>query len=149
MGGDEGVGIVEEAADANEERDIDTDEERSRREYEELIKGRFKQHFAADAQRMISRRLKKYKALEEKVAELEAAAARAAELEERIEQERERAVRETEERMNRQFRSMHARAEENALRGRSARPDIDVTRLTRSERALLAKRAQKGEKIHL
>ncbi len=149
MSGDENAGAFDELADGtNEANGIET-ENGDRAEYEALIRGKYKEHFAADTQRLINRRFKKYKALEEKVRELEDAVSRSADIEKRIAEERERAVRETEERMNKQFRSMHGRAEENAINGYSLRSELDVKRLTRSERALLAKRAQKGEKIRL
>ncbi len=149
MSGDEYVGTPDELADGtNEINDIET-ENSDRAEYEALIRGKFREHFAADTQRLINRRFKKYKALEEKVKELEEAVSRSADIEKRITEERERAVKETEERMNRQFRSMRGRANENALNGHSARFELDVKRLTKSERAFLAKRAQKGEKIRL
>ena len=120
-----------------------------REEYEKLIRERFKEHFAADTQRLINRRFKKYKALEEKVRLLEAEASRYADIDKLLTDERERAVRETEERMNREFRAMRGRAQENALSNHTTRSSFDVARLTKSERALLATRAQKGEKIHL
>lgn len=120
-----------------------------RSEYERLIKGRFKEQFTADTQKLINRRFKKYKTIEEKLSRLEEEAARYADIEKLIAEERAAAVRETEERMNRQFRSNRERAEENALTTRTVRPKLDVSRLTKSERALLATRAQKGEKIHL
>ncbi len=149
MSGDEDVGTSDELADStNEINDIET-EDSGRAEYEALIRGKYREHFAADTQRLINRRFKKYKALEEKVKELEEAVSRSADIEKRIAEERERTVKETEERMNRQFRSMRGRADENALTGHSARSELDVKRLTKSERALLAKRAQKGEKIRL
>ncbi len=120
-----------------------------REEYERLIRERFKEHFAADTQRLINRRFKKYKALEEKVRLLEAEASRYADIDRLLTDERERAVRETEERMNREFRAMRGRAQENALSNHTVRSPFDVARLTKSERALLATRAQRGERIHL
>ena len=120
-----------------------------RAEYERLIKERFKEHFAADTQRLINRRFKKYKALEERVRSLEAEASRYKDLDILLKSERERAIKETEERMNREFRAMRGRVQENALTNHTSRGPFDVSRLTKSERALLATRAQKGEKIHL
>ena len=120
-----------------------------REEYERLIKERFREHYAADARKLINRRFKKYKALEEKVKALEAEVSRQADIETLLKEERERAVRETEERMRCEFRAMRMRAQENALSPHTARAPFDVARLTRSERALLATRAQRGEKIHL
>ena len=66
-----------------------------------------------------------------------------------ISEERERAVSETEERMNRQFIAMRSRAQENAVGKRSHRCSPDVSSLTKSERAHLASRALMGEKIKL
>ena len=149
--------------DAGDEFDIETDEEASpaddevhehaavddREEYERLIKERFKELFREDTQRLINKRFKKYKALEEKVRRLEDEASRYADIESLIAAERERAVRETEERMNLQFKAMRSRASENAVMPRISPPSLDVSRLTKSERAFLASRAQKGEKIKL
>lgn len=120
-----------------------------REEYERLIKERFREHYAADTQRLINRRFKKYKALEERVRSLEAEAARYKDLDILLREEYERAVRETEERMNREFRAMRGRAAENGVSPRLQKAPFDVARLTKSERALLASRAQMGEKIHL
>lgn len=147
---DAAVGASEEnITDSDECEDTEKCEGDGREEYERLIRDRFKEHFAADTQKLINKRFKKYKALEEKVKRLEEDAARYADIERLIAEERERAVRETEERMNRQFRINRARADENALSSPAQRPRFDVSRLTKNERALLATRAQKGEKIHL
>ena len=148
--GDEGeeVGAPENCADENECEEIPT-QNGDREEYERLIKERFREHYAADTQRLINRRFKKYKALEERVRSLEAEASRYKDLDILIREERERAVKETEERMNREFRAMRGRAQENALSHHVTRTPFDVARLTKSERALLATRAQRGEKIHL
>lgn len=120
-----------------------------REEYDRLIKTTYKEFFAEDAQRLINKRFKKYRALEEKVRSLEAEAQRYADVERLISEERERAVSETEERMNRQFVAMRSRAEENAVVKRSHRHAPDVSSLTKSERAHLASRALMGEKIKL
>lgn len=120
-----------------------------REEYERLIKTRFKELFAEDTQRLINKRFKKYKALEEKVGKLEEQARQYADIDSLLAAERERAVRETEDRLNLHFKTLRGRAVENALSPRSAHPSFDVSRLTKSERASLASRALKGEKIHL
>ncbi len=137
----------------SEESTKDTEGERESdipdaEEYESLVKRKYKELYDADMQRLINRRFKKYKALEEKVKRLEEQAQRYADIDSQITAERERAVRETEERMNMQFRAMRSRAEENALSSHTSRSAFDVSRLTKAERALLASRAQKGEKIH-
>lgn len=129
--------------------DESNDEKSDREEYERLIKTRFKELFREDTQRLINRRFKKYRALEEKVRRLEDEAKNYADIDSLLIAERERAVRETEERMNRQFKAMRARISENAVSPRSARSSLDVSKLTKSERASLASRALKGEKIHL
>ena len=148
--GDEGdnFGVPDNIAEEQECFDAPT-QDNDREEYERLIKERFREQYAADTQRLINRRFKKYKALEERVRSLEAEASRYKDLDILIREERERAVKETEERMNREFRAMRGRAQENALSHHVTRTPFDVARLTKSERALLATRAQRGEKIHL
>ena len=138
-------------SDSAEETECDGEftQDNGREEYERLIKERFREHYAADMQRLINRRFKKYKALEERVRSLEAEASRYTDLDILLREERERAVRETEERMNNEFRAMRGRPSENGISPRLAKAPFDVSRLTKSERALLATRAQKGEKIHL
>ena len=148
--GDEGdnFGVPDNIAEEQECLEALT-QDNDREEYERLIKERFREQYAADTQRLINRRFKKYKALEERVRSLEAEASRYKDLDILIREERERAVKETEERMNREFRAMRGRAQENALSPHVTRTPFDVARLTKSERALLATRAQRGEKIHL
>lgn len=138
----------ENCAEENEYEEILT-QDSDREEYERLIKERFKEQYTADTQRLINRRFKKYKALEERVRVLEAEASKYADVEGMLREERERAIRETEERMRCELRAMRGRAQENGLSNHTARSQFDVARLTKSERALLATRAQRGEKIHL
>lgn len=121
--------------------------ESDREEYERLIRTKYKDFFAEDAQRLINRRFKKYRALEEKVRVLEENARSFSNIEALIAVERERAVRETEERMNRAFKANRERACEIATLPRTSSMRPDVTRLTKDERARLASRALKGEKI--
>lgn len=121
----------------------------TREDYERLIKTAYREFYAEDTQRLINKRFKKYKALEEKVRLLETEAQRYADVEALISKERERAVSETEDRMNRQFLAMRSRGEENAVGKRSQRSSPDVSSLTKSERAHLASRALMGEKIKL
>ena len=136
------------ACDFSAEGDV-SEAENEREEYERLIRTRFKDYFAEDTQRLINKRFKKYKALEEKVKRLEDEARKYADIESLLAAERERAVSETEERMNRQFKAMRLRAAENATSPRVAQRSLDVSKLTKSERASLASRALKGEKIKL
>ena len=120
-----------------------------RAEYEKLIRTRFKDLYAQDVQKLINKRFKKYKALEDKVKRLEDEAKKYADIDSLLAAERDRAVSETEERMNLYFKAMRSRAPENAISPRSVLHAPDVSRLTKSERASLASRALKGEKIHL
>ena len=145
--GDAGVSVPSEE---QNDRSIDGDIGMvGREEYERLIKTTFKDFFAEDTQRLINKRFKKYKALEEKVKLLETEAKKYADVERLILEERERAVSETEERMNRQFIAMRSRGVENAVAKKSQRYSPDVASLTKSERAHLATRALMGEKIKL
>jgi SepF-like predicted cell division protein (DUF552 family) len=59
----------------------------------------------------------------------------------------ERAIRETEERVNADIISRKKRPVENAARSRISGGAVNTARLTREERASLAKRAANGEKI--
>lgn len=127
-----------------EDRDIC---ESDREEYERLIKTKYKDFFAADAQRLINRRFKKYRALEEKVRALEESAKSLPDIDALLAAERERAVRETEERMNRSFKANRERDCEIATLPRTSSMRPDVTKLTKDERAKLASRALRGEKI--
>ncbi len=118
-----------------------------RAEYERLIRTRFKELYAEDVQRHINRRFKKLRSLEQKVAELEKEAAETPDIESLLRAERERAVEETEQRMNALFVSNRNRPRENAVFSRAAVPLSDVSKLTRAQRASLAQRASRGEKI--
>ncbi len=144
---DEDPGVNAEALEVGNGLEEISESEDQREEYERLIKTKFKELFAQDMQRLINKRFKKYKALEEKAARLELEAKKYADIDSLLEKERERAIMETEERLNLQFKAMSGRAVENAIAPHSARPPFDVSRLTKSERATLASRALKGEKI--
>ena len=140
-------GFVEDSGDRAADGDIGAVNDRE--EYERLIKTTYKEFFTEDTQKLINRRFKKYKAIEERVKFLENEAQKYADIERMIATERERAVMETEERMNREFRAMILRPEENAVGRRSLRSSPDISALTKSERASLASRALMGEKIKL
>ncbi|MBQ8409134.1 MAG: hypothetical protein IJY39_09765 [Clostridia bacterium] len=129
-----------------------------RDEYDRLIKTRFKALYAADTQKMINRRFRKYKVLEERYRIMEEVLAqkeaRIAETEQKIAEfdamlrdELARAVKETEERILNQVKARQLRPAENAVADRRARAGFDVTQLTKTERARLAKRAADGERI--
>lgn len=131
-----------------------------REEYELLVKNRFKDFYAEDTQRLINRRFRKYKVMEErykimeeslaeKDARLEENAALIAMFEERLKTEVERAVKETEERVIGEIKIKRLRPSENGASPRKASAPLDVSRLSKSERATLAKRAAGGEKINL
>ena len=121
--------------------------ESDREEYERLIKTKYKDFFAADAQRLINRRFKKYRALEEKVRVLEESSKNLPDIDALLSAERERAIKETEERMNRAFKANRERDCEIATLPRTSSMRPDVTKLTKAERAKLASRALRGEKI--
>lgn len=183
-----------------------------RAEYDRLIRSRFKEFYTEDTQRMINRRFRKYKELEEKLnaakeemsAEIaekskkltrDALVARIRESSDALKKEfsdfseelalnSEKfieiatvlledgrfglsdayklsnfdeivgktaldAAKATEERVLREIRSKRARPNENGLAHRTAASPFDVSKLTRAERARLAKRAAGGEKIKL
>ncbi len=131
-----------------------------REEYERLIKNRFKDFYAEDTQRLINRRFRKYKVMEERfkimedtLAEREAKLsendAKIAEFDALLRSEIEKAVKETEERIIGEIRAKKLRPEENGTAPVRSPASFDVSRLTKSERASLAKRAAGGEKIKL
>ena len=138
----------------NQDEDISSNEsdgEGERAEYERLIRTKFKGFYSEDTQKMINKRFKKYKALEEKIRDMEESAkrseARIAELDALVISERERIERETEERITARIMANRARACENAMSDRREDGGFDVSKLTRGERAALADRALRGEKI--
>lgn len=198
-----------------EERGALSDEEirrAERAEYDRLIRSRFKEFYTEDTQRMINRRFRKYKELEEKLKAVEeekitenaekskkltrdALVASIRESSEELKREfsdfseelalnsekfleiatvllesgrfglsdayklshfdeivgriAENAAKTTEERVLCEIRSKRARPSENGLSHRSGAAPFDVSRLTRDERARLAKRAARGERIKL
>ena len=100
---------------------------------------------------MINKRFKRYKALEDRVRELESALRErdeaSARFEAELESERERIERETEQRVINSFLANRHRPHENATATKVGSVTTDVSKLTRGERAALAQRALKGEKI--
>ena len=147
--------VEDEGLDAGEGADYGLDE---REEYERLIKTRFKEYYARDVQKMINRRFRKYKVMEERYKIMEESLAekeaRLSETEKKIAEfdaflggELERTVRETEERVLNQVRARQLRPAENAVSARAATMSYDVSKLTKDERAKLAKRAANGERI--
>jgi septal ring factor EnvC (AmiA/AmiB activator) len=128
---------------------IDIESERA--EYERLIRTRFKSFYTEDTQKMINKRFKKYKALEDKLRDMEETAkqseARIAEIDALVISERERIEREAEQRITSRIIANKSRANENAVSERHSDSGFDVSRLTKGERAALASRALRGEKI--
>ena len=129
-----------------------------REEYDALIKNRFKELYAEDTQRLINRRFRKYKVMEERFKTLEETLAqkeaqisenmqKIADFESILRSEVEKAVKETEERVISEVRSKRLRPTENGTIPRKGALPFDVSGLTKSERASLAKRAARGEKI--
>ncbi len=143
--------------------------ESMREEYEALIKTKFKELYAVDTQKLINRRFRKFKVLEERCRVLEETlekkdellSQREAELskidgeyknaetafEARLREEVERAVKEAEDRLLADIRAKRLRPGENAILPRHTHSPQSVASLTRNERAALAKRASNGEKI--
>ncbi len=145
-------------------REREEDEEATllseKEEYERLIKHRFKELYAADMQRLINRRFRKYKVLEERykvmeetLREKEAALAGSCKqlesFEERLAEACRRTAEETEERLLGRLRARQLRPPENGLHRGSGFGRSDVSGLTKSERARLAMRAADGERIKL
>lgn len=133
---------------------------REREEYERLIKDRFKDFYAEDTQRLINRRFRKYKVMEErfkimedslaeKDAEIGAKNEKIAEFEDLLRSEIEKAIKETEERIIGEIKLKKLRPGENGAERSRGRSSFDVSRLTKKDRAALAKRAAGGEKIKL
>lgn len=129
-----------------------------RREYERLIKTRFKALFAEDTQRMINKRFRKLRVLEERCKVLEEILEQKEEkikendhlivsFEEKMQEELKRVAEETERRVIDAVKAKRMRPDENAVRSRVSAAAFDVNRLTKSERAGIAKRAANGEKI--
>ena len=129
-----------------------------REEYDALMKGRFKSFYAEDTQRLINRRFRKYKIMEERYKLLEEDVAkkdaqiaenseRIAEFDALLRSEIEKAIKETEERVVGEIRAKKLRPTENGTVAHCISAAFDVSKLSRDERAKLAKRAAGGEKI--
>ena len=150
----EGEEVASLADEAKEQiaADNDLEDKRTERaEYEKLIRTRFKEFYTDDTQKMINKRFKRYKAMEQRLAELEG---KSLELEKRenelqvlLNEERERVERETEQRIMSGMLANRHRPKENGYAQRRSAMPVDVSTLTKSQRADLAKRAFDGEKI--
>ncbi len=151
-GGEEGNDGIGTDTDATAEFDEDKQKDRAcRAEYERLIRTRFKEFYTDDTQKMINKRFKRYKAMEERLIELESRAEqmyrRERELEQTIAAECERVERETEQRVIAGITASRSRPHENGYAPKRAPMPPDVASLTKSQRAEIAKRAFGGEKI--
>ena len=126
-------------------------EHRDRAEYERLIRTRFKEFYTDDTQKMINKRFKRYKAMEERIIELERRAeafcTREAELDSLIAKRCAEVESETERRVVSEMMASRQRACENGYAPRRAPAPFNVGSLTKSQRADIAKRAFGGEKI--
>lgn len=121
-------------------------EQNERREYEELIRTKYKKFYTEDTQKMINRRFRKYKELEARAQILEE---EKAQFEETLKAENDRIAKETEERLISSIRARHTRPEENGILIGKAQSKRDVSSLTRAERADMARRVSKGETIKI
>ena len=139
--------LAEESYDTSDTVAVDVSStDADRREYEELIRTKYKKFYTEDTQKMINRRFRKYKELE----------AHADMLEEKISQfdallkaEKEKSAREAEQRIIAGLRARHSRPEENGIFVSKNQAKRDVASLTRSERADMARRVSKGEIIKI
>ena len=150
---------IEAPRESDEENEVGSDNFfTEREEYDALMKGRFKSFYAEDTQRLINRRFRKYKIMEERYKLLEEDVAKKdaqiAENSERIasfdallRSEIERAIKETEERVIGEIRAKKLRPAENGTVPQRSAAAFDVSKLSRDERAKLAKRAAGGERI--
>ena len=126
-------------------------EHNDRAEYERLIRTRFKEFYTDDTQKMINKRFKRYKAMEERISELEHQAqsfrAREAEMDSLIAKRCAEVESETERRVVSEIMASRQRARENGYAPRRSPSPFNVGSLTKSQRADIAKRAFGGEKI--
>ena len=129
-----------------------------REEYDELVKGRFKDLYAEDMQRLINRRFRKYKIMEERHRLLEEslkekevkiadAEKRIADFDEKLRSEIEKTAAETEKAILERLKARRLRPSEIGIAPRKTNSPFDVSGLSRQERAALARRAAGGEKI--
>lgn len=122
-----------------------------RQEYEELIRTKYKKFYTEDAQRMISKRLKKYKDIEERLERTEAELLRAGEA---LELERARVDEEARRRaadiIAAQRRHMgERRPDENGIMNYRSQGKRRAADLTRTERRNIAERALRGETVKI
>lgn len=117
-----------------------------RREYEELIRDKYKKFYTEDTQKMISRRFRKYKEMEERLNMLEN---ERAQFEEILKREKEKSASDAEQRLVNAIRSRRLRPGENGTVYAASPVPRDVSTLTRDERARLAQRVFSGESVKI
>ena len=148
----DGLAVGNIAADAADEA------KKLREEYNELVKSRFKELYAEDMQRMINRRFRKYKIMEERYRILEdslrerdekiaANAKMIAEFDDKLRFEIEKTAAETEKSVLDKLRAKRSRPHEVGIAPNKTNTPFDVSGLSRKERADIARRAAGGEKI--
>lgn len=154
-----GVGTVTDGDDCLEVDSENGDEAKTlREEYEELVKSRFKELFDEDVQKLINRRFRKYKIMEERYKLLEkslkekedamtAAEKRIADFDEKLRSEVEKAAENAEKSVLERLKTRRLRPGEVGIAPRKTASPVDVSGLSRKERADLARRAAGGEKI--
>lgn len=154
-----GVGTVTDGDDGLEVGSENGDGAKTlREEYEKLVKSRFKELFDEDVQKLINRRFRKYKILEERYKILEgslkekedavsAAEKRIADFDERLRSEVEKAAENAERSVLERLKARRLRPGEVGIAPRKTASPFDVSGLSRKERADLARRAAGGEKI--
>lgn len=131
-----------------------------REEYDELVKGRFKELYDEDVQRLINRRFRKYKIIEERYklledvlkeneAKISDAEKQIADFNEKLNSEIEKTATETEKAILERLKARRLRPSEIGIAPRKTSSPFDVSGLSRQDRAALAKRAAGGEKIKL
>ena len=151
---DDGITVGKE----DTQKEICRDAKTLREEYEELVKNRFKELYAEDMQRLINRRFRKYKIMEERYKLLEEslkekeekmsdAEKRIADFDERLRIEIERTATETEKATLERLRARKLRPSEVGIAPHKTQTSFDVSGLSRQDRAALARRAAGGEKI--
>jgi hypothetical protein len=154
-----GVGTVTDGDDGLEVGSENGDGVKTLREqYEKLVKSRFKELFDEDVQKLINRRFRKYKILEERYKLLEkslkekedamtAAEKRIADFDERLRSEVEKAAENAERSVLERLKARRLRPGEVGIAPRKTASPFDVSGLSRKERADIARRAAWGEKI--
>ena len=135
--------IVTSEAPAESDSSEDSNE---RREYDELIRNKYKKFYTEDTQKMINRRFRKYKELEARVQMLES---EREQFEKTLALEKEKSATEAQNKLLADIRSRHLRPDENGIVSQSSPSKRNVSSLTRSERADMARRALRGENVKI